>query len=50
MSEYLKENFKGLKVKSILEVTDDKGKMVYNTLLESKPVFDQNGNLLKIDK
>ncbi|MEI7661280.1 MAG: hypothetical protein WCK34_03740 [Bacteroidota bacterium] len=48
--EYLKTNYKELKVKSVVQVTDDKGKIVYTTLLESKPVFDQNGNLLKIDK
>ena len=47
---YLKTNYKDSKVKSILKVTDDKGKETYNIKLEINPVFDMDGKLLRVEK
>lgn len=47
---YLKSNFKDSKIKSITRITNEKGKVTYNTVLESKPVFAEDGTLIRTEK
>ena len=46
----MNSTYKDAQVKSILQITDAKGKRFFSIVLEFQPMFDEEGNLLKTDK
>ena len=45
---YIKDNYKGMKIKEAGKVTDAKGKTTYEAMVNKKElVFDENGNFIK---
>ena len=46
---YLKNTYKDATIKSYMKLTDEKGKTSFRANLELKPVFDEQGNLMKLE-
>ncbi|MEI6681668.1 MAG: hypothetical protein WCO44_03520 [Bacteroidota bacterium] len=47
---YIDNNYKESEIKSILQITDAKGKKFFSLVIETEPMFDESGSLVKTEK